>query len=198
MAALRRAVRRAVTLIEVLVAAVIVSAIFIVIWYLYSHGMSNMQATERILESTRGAHVLFELLHRDVKRAREILIPKDLTQVAEPKLEPGDLLLYVDFKEYFFKKKQKTVFIDGLPFRLGQFDEVGFELVTPGVYALKIVPVPSQGAPGEAPRLANAGRYVLETTVWAEQLQAAAEEPQLVINEPASHRYCLSGWPLDY
>jgi hypothetical protein len=197
MAPLRR-LRRAVTLIEVLVAALIVSAVFVVIWYLYSHGMSNIQATERILESTRGAHVLFELLHRDVKRAREVLLPRDLTAATDPKLEPGDLLLYVDFKEYFFKKKDRTISIDGLPFRLGLFDEIAFEPVRPGVYQLKIVPVPSQGQPGESPRLANAGRYVLETTIAADQLAAQAEEPTLVQGEGASHRYCLSGWPLDY
>lgn len=186
------------TLIEVLVAALIVSSIVIVIWYFYSHGMSNLQATERILESTRGAHVLFELLHRDIKRAREVSIPKDLAALAEPKLEPGDGLVYIDLKEYLFRKKTRTVTIDGHPFRLGLFDEVAVENREPGVYTIRIVPVPSASVSGESPRLAQAGRYVLETTVASEELAAHAGEPTLVIKEAASHRYCLSGWPLDY
>lgn len=190
--------RRAVTLIEVLVAALIVSSIVIVIWYFYSHGMTNLQATERILESTRGAHVLFELLHRDLKRAREVSIPKELAALAEPKLEPGDSLTYIDLKEYLFRKKTRTVTIDGHPFRLGLFDDVAVETKEPGVYTIRIVPVPSASVPGESQRLAQAGRYVLETTVASEQLAAHAGELTLVIDEAASHQYCLSGWPLDY
>jgi predicted secreted protein len=186
MASLRRA---GVTLVEVLVAAVVVSAVVIVIWYFYSHGMSNLQATERILESTRGAHVLFELLHRDIKRAREVSIPKDLAALAETKMEPGDTLIYIDLKEYLFRKKTRTVTIDGHPFRLGLFDEISYESKEPGV---------STSGKGEAPRLAQAGRYVLETTVTAEQIAAHAAEPTLVIEEAASHDFCLSGWPLDY
>ena len=190
--------RRAVTLVEVLVAAVVVSAVVIVIWYLYSHGMSNLQATERILESTRGAHVLFELLHRDIKRAREVSLPKDLTAMAEPKLEAGDTVIYIDMKEYLFRKKTRTLSIDGNPFRLGLFDEVSYESREPGVYTIRIVPVPSASGKDEPARLAQAGRYVLETTVVADEIAAHAQEPALVKNEAASHDYCLSGWPLDY
>jgi predicted secreted protein len=195
MASLRRA---GVTLVEVLVAAVVVSAVVIVIWYFYSHGMANLQATERILESTRGAHVLFELLHRDIKRAREVSIPKDLAALAETKMEPGDTLIYIDMKEYLFRKKARTVTIDGHPFRLGLFDEISYESKEPGVFTIRIVPVPSTSGKGEAPRLAQAGRYVLETTVTSEQIAAHAAEPTLVIEEAASHDFCLSGWPLDY
>jgi prepilin-type N-terminal cleavage/methylation domain-containing protein len=190
--------RRGVTLIEVLVAAVIVSSVFVVVWYLYSHGMSNLQATERVLESTRGAHILFELLHRDLKRAREVAIPRDLLGAADPKMEPGDAALYVDLKEYLFRKKTRTVTIDGDAFRLGQFEEIAFTLSGPGLVTVKIVPIPSSGVAGEPERLASAGRYVLESAVWVEHLAASHEEPTLVANEAASHEFCLNGWPLDY
>ena len=198
MATLKRRLRRAITLIEVMVAAVIVSSVFIVVWYFYSHGMSNLQVTERVLESTRGAHILFELLHRDLKRATEVAIPRDLLSSSEPKLEPGDAVIYVDLKEYVFRKKDRRVTIDGYPFMLGHFEEIAFTLKEPGLVQVRIVPVPSAGTPGESVRLANAGRYVLEASVWIEHLSARSEEPQLVANEAASHAFCLTGWPLDY
>lgn len=197
MATLKR-IRRAVTLLEVLVATVVVSSIFIVIWYFYSHGMSNLQVTERVLESTRGAHILFELLHRDLKRASEVAIPKDLLNASDPKLEPGDAVLYVDLKEYVFRKKDRKVSIDGHPFSLGRFEEVNFRLTEPGLVSIKLVPIPSSGGTGESERLAAAGRYVLESSVWVEHLSARSEDPQLVANEAASHEFCLTGWPLDY
>lgn len=197
MATMRR-LRRALTAIEVLIATVVVSSVFIVVWYLYSHGMSNLQVTERVLESTRGAHILFELLHRDLKRASEVGIPRDLLGGSEPKLEPGDAVIYIDLKEYVFRKKDRRVTIDGYPFTLGRFDEVSFKLTEPGLVQVKIVPVPSAGTAGESERLAAAGRYVLEASVWVEHLSARSEEPQLVAHEAASHAFCLTGWPLDY
>lgn len=193
-----RGLRRAVTIIEVMVATVIVSTVFIVVWYFYSHGMSNLQVTERVLESTRGAHILFELLHRDAKRATEIAIPRDLLSSSDPKLEPGDAVLYVDLKEYVFRKKDKRVTIDGYPFTMGRFEEVSFVLKEPGLLTVRIVPIPSAGTAGESERLAAAGRYVLDASIWVEHLSARSEEPQLVANEAASHEYCLTGWPLDY
>ena len=198
MEALRRARRKAVTLIEVMIAAIIVSTIFIVIWYFYSHGMSNIQVTERVLESTRGAHILFELLHRDLKRSSEVAIPRDLLSGSDPKLEPGDAVIYIDLKEYVFRKKDKRVTIDGYPFTLGRFEEVSFKITDPGLVTIKLVPIPSAGAASESPRLASAGRYELESSVWVEHLSARSEEPQLVANEAASHEFCLTGWPLDY
>lgn len=195
---LARGLRRAVTLIEVLVATVVVSSIFIVIWYFYSHGMSNLQVTERVLESTRGAHILFELLHRDLKRASEVAIPRELLSASDPRLEPGDAVIYADLKEYVFRKKDRRVTIDGYPFTLGRFEEVAFRLSEPGLVSIKIVPIPSSGGAGEPERLAAAGRYVLESAVWVEHLSARSEEPELVANEAASHAFCLTGWPLDY
>lgn len=195
---LARGLRRAVTLTEVLVATVVVCAVFIVVWYFYSHGMANLQVTERVLESTRGAHILFELLHRDLKRAGEVAIPRDLLAVTEPKLEPGDSVIYIDLKEYVFRKKEKRVTIDGYPFTLGRFEEVAFRLTEPGLVTIKLVPIPSASGSGESERLANAGRYVLESSVWVEHLSARSEDPQLVANEAASHAFCLTGWPLDY
>lgn len=197
MATMKR-LRKALTAIEVLIATVVVSSVFIVVWYMYSHGMSNLQVTERVLESTRGAHILFELLHRDLKRASEVGIPRDLLTGAEPKLEPGDAVIYIDLKEYVFRKKDKRVTIDGYPFTLGRFDEVSFKLIEPGLVHVRIVPVPSSGSAGESERLAAAGRYVLESSVWVEHLSARSEEPQLVANEAVTHLFCLTGWPLDY
>lgn len=196
--ALANRIRRAVTLIEVLVATVVVSSIFIVVWYFYSHGMSNLQVTERILESTRGAHILFELLHRDLKRASEVAIPRELLSSSDPKLEPGDAVIYVDLKEYVYRKKERRITIDGYPFTLGRFEEVSFRLTEPGLVTVKIVPIPSASGTGESERLAAAGRYVLESSVWVEHLSARSEEPELVANEAASHAFCLTGWPLDY
>ena len=197
---MKRSLRRAVTLLEVLVAALVVSSIFIVIWYFYSHGMSNIQVTERVLESTRGAHILFELLHRDLKRAQEVAIPTDLLRNSDPKPEPGDAVIYIDLKEYAFRKRDRRVTIDGKPFLPGRFDEVRFTMAEPGLVTVRLVPVPSSSGsgPAESPRLAAAGRYVLESTVWVEYLTATTAEPELVANERASHQFCLNGWPLDY
>jgi hypothetical protein len=173
---------------------------FMVIWALYSHGMSSIQRTERILESTRAAHVLFELLHRDLKRAREVVIPRATTAsaISTGPIEPGDALMYVDLKEYAFRKKTGTVWIEGRPLPLGRFDVVAFDSPRPGLVTFRISPVPSGGLPSDLPMLARAGRFTLEGSVWVEQVEGRANEPTLVGEFRGGHAFCMIGWPLDH
>ncbi|MBI4862481.1 MAG: prepilin-type N-terminal cleavage/methylation domain-containing protein [Candidatus Riflebacteria bacterium] len=190
--------RRGLTLVEVLVAALIVSAIFVVIWYFYNQGMASIQSTERVLESTRAAHILFELLHRDLKRAREVLIPRDLAALAAGQVDPQDAILYVDLKEYAFRKKEQRLYIDGRPFKLGKFDAISFSTPQPDLVVFRISPVPSGRPSSDLPRVVQAGRFTLEASVWVERLAYLPDVPSPVDEHRAMHQFCLGGWALDY
>jgi len=171
--------------------------VFIVIWSVYGHGMRNISATERTLESTRAAHILFELLHRDLTRAREVAIPQSIMKVSGLPFEKGDALIFIDLKEYAFRKREKRVYVGGRLYRMGLFDEVSFEIVRPGVVKFVIVTAPSNvGA--EAKGVQRGGRFRLEGQVCVERICALERNPTQVEEFKETHKYCLGSWALDY
>jgi hypothetical protein len=190
--------RRGLSAIEVIVAALIVAGVFVVIWGIFSHGMRNIQSTERTLESTRAAHILFELLHRDLARAWEVAIPKAALKASKIPYEDGDSVIFIDLKEYAFRKKERRLYISGHPFRLSLFDEVSFEIVRPGLVKFTIAPNATTVPNADLQKRLHSGQFRLEGQVCVERLRALAQYPTQVEELKGSHKYCLGGWPLDY
>ncbi len=86
------------TLVEVAVASAISALVMLILWTLDRTGMVQTNVTQNKLDALRSSHLLFEVVHRDLKGARHVV---DLPAPAGA----GHSLFFIDGKEYRFDRK---------------------------------------------------------------------------------------------
>jgi prepilin-type N-terminal cleavage/methylation domain-containing protein len=182
------------TLIELLVALLVASVVIIGSWLFWSGGSRQVVTGQRKLDSLRSAHLVFELLHRDLKSARSVLV----TSPSAPATPPVTTFFFIDGKEYAFDPAQRRLSIGGEPFRLTPFEEVTASLQPEGLVQVRIVSLADpadvpDGYPGK-----KAGRMVLEMDAVVEVIRDQAHYPYVLGEEREAHGYCSMGDPIDY
>jgi hypothetical protein len=203
-AAIRRHRRRAAgragggaafTLVELVTAIVLVAGAVLVVWALYTTGSRQVVLSQMKLDAVRGAHLLFEVLHRDLVGARSVLVVPP--PPAAPDRAPPPSLFFVDGKEYLLDRATGALTIAGEPWLLCGYEDVSLRLLAGGRARLRIAAVshsaPRAGGPGS-----GAARAVIESDVTIEVLRGKELFPFTVEEHRQAHNYCMEGDPVDY
>ena len=182
------------TLIELLVALLVACAVIIGSWLFWSGGSRQVVTGQRKLDSLRSAHLVFELLHRDLKSARTVFV----SPPSAPGTPPTTVFFFVDGKEYAFDPQQRRLSIGGEPFKLTPFEEVTATPQPEGLVQVRIVSLADpadvpDGYPGK-----KAGRMVLEMDAVVEVIRDQVHYPHVLGEEREAHGYCSMGDPIDY
>ena len=195
--------RRAFTLVELLVATLLTVLLVVLTvmgtWAIHTGGWRNMLVTQKKLGAIRGAHLLFEVMHRDLKSARTLLVAP---RVPDPETgKPGPTVFLIDGKEYVWEPNTGVLTIAGERWVLGLFEDIQLEQHPRGLIRVRIVSVSDEAAqagPTGADGFGGAGRTVVESWVTVDTLRTREAYPSVVEENRAVHGYCEGGDGIDY
>lgn len=190
--------RRAFTLVEMIFSVLLVAMVFLGVWMIHTGGWRSMILTQRKLGAIRGAHLLFERLHRDLKAAHTLLI----AQPVDPESGNQDWMVYlIDSHEYAWRKRTGELIVDGERWVLGVLDDftltqlprgqVGVRISSLAEDAAQLGPVLNRG-------YSKNGRTVLEAAVTVDFLRGREVYPYVVTENRAYHGHCVAGPPIDF
>lgn len=187
------------TLVELLIATLLTVLVLVGVWLIHSGGWRNMLLTQKKLGAIRGAHLLFEILHRDLKGARSVLVAPRVPDPATGK--PGPTIFLIDGKEYVWDPRTGILIIAGERWVLGLFEEIQLEQHPRGLVKVRIVSLAEEAAqagPTGVDGFGGGGRTVVESWVTVDTLRTREAYPSVVEENRASHGYCEGGEPIDY
>lgn len=198
---MRRARRRAsaFTLVEVLVSTLLTVLVLLGAWTINVGGWRNMLLTQKKLGAIRGAHLLFEVMHRDLKSARSVLVAPRVPDPATGK--PGPTIFLIDGKEYVWDPNTGVLVVGGERWVLGLFEDIQLEQRGRGLIRVRIVSLADEAAqPGPTGEggFGGGGRTVVESWVTVDTLRTREAYPSVVEENRAVHGYCEGGSPIDY
>lgn len=187
------------TLVEVLVAVLLVALVSMGTWLLHSGGWRGVLLTQKKLGAIRGAHLLFEVLHKDLKGARSLLVAP---RVPDPETgQPGPSVFLIDGKEYVFDPKTGQLTIAGERWVLSLFEDLTLEPGAFGLVKVRIVSLhdeAAKGGPAGSDGPGGTGRTEVETLVTVDGLRGRERYPTVIEENRASHGYCTGGDPIDF
>ena len=191
--------RNAFTLIELLVAVLLVVLVCLGTWMIHTGGWRSMLVTQKKLGAIRGAHLLFEVMHRDLKCARSLLVAP---RVPDPETgKPGPSIFLIDNKEYVWDPTTGVLIVSGEKWILGLFTEIHLDQLTQGQVHVRIVSVSDEAAqngPAGHDGIGGSGRTVVESTVTMDRLRGREVYPWVVEENRPYHKGCMEGDALDY
>jgi len=191
--------RSAFTLVELVVSVLLVALVCLGTWMIHTGGWRSMVVTQKKLGAIRGAHLLFEVLHRDLKSARSLLVAP---RVPDPDTgKPGPTVFLIDGREYVWDPVTGVLVIGGERWVLGLFEEITIEQRLHGEVFVRIVSLADeaaqQGMMGPE-GIGGAGRTVVESSVTVDRLRTREAYPYVVEENRAAHSGCEQGHSIDY
>lgn len=191
--------RRGFTLLELLVATILMAMVVIGAWSIHTGGWRSMIVTQKKLGAIRGAHLLFEVMHRDLKGARTLLVAPRVPDPATGK--PGASIILIDGKEYVWDPVTGVLIVGGEKWVLGLFEEISLEQRPRGLVMVRIVSLADEAAqdgPAGVDGIGGAGRTVVEAAVTVDGLRKREAYPSVVEENRKMHGFCEGGDPIDY
>lgn len=191
--------RRGFTLLEMLVATLLMALVVIGVWGIHTGGWRSMLVTQKKLGAIRGAHLLFEVLHRDLKSARTLLVAPRVPDPATG--APGPTIFLIEGKEYVWDPVTGVLTVAGQRWVLGLFEEIRLEQRPRGLVMVRIVGLADEAAqegPSGPDGIGGTGRTVVEAAVTVDSLRTREAYPSVVEENRSLHGFCEGGDPIDY